>query len=1549
MSDNNQNQPETKSFSYNLKAKPILAAIFLAIFVWFLDSIVDYLYFSNRSFLDVLVTGISSHELFSRIITFISVTCFASVIFSIAANRMQLQKRVEKLNRILTAIRNVNQLITQEKNKKRLLNSVCTTLTETQGFNTAWIVLLENDQPVEPFYHSGFNGQFGPMAKQLQQCLLPSCAQRSLATGELQVISEPDQECLECPFSHLYENRSSLNIRLEHQGKTYGWLTSSIEKQYADDVEFIQLFEEVGEDIAYALWNIDEEQRSLLAEIKFASLLTATNDAVIQTDLDGNIIYFNFGAEKIFHCKADKVMGTSISRFCPKHLIEEQRNYLADIRTKRESQTFETERITEDGVLFPVEITLNVNLNQSNKPYGYSGIVRDITERKQTEQEKIEAYLRQMQVVRAANVGLWDWDLMTDEVHYSAEWKQQIGYEDHEISNHFEEWQSRVHPDDLDITLGQIEDTLVSDAVDYEIEFRFQHKNGSYRHILAQANIIRDEEGNALRVLGSHIDITERKHAEEILLGQKRRYENILEGTNTGTWEWNVQTDELIINQRWAEIIGYTIDELSPVSIETWKQCCHPDDFEQSIRLLKECFSGEVEYYSFEYRMKHKDGSCIWIQDRGKVVSWTDDGEPLWMFGSHQDITERKLAEQELRDSEERFRALFERSPMGVAYHRMMYDDSGKPIDYYFIDANDNYLKLTGVDPRGKTVKEAFPGIENDQYDWIGEFARCARDGETIRFQRFLEPNQRWYDCVGFQCAPDHFVAAFLEITEEKELDDIIKKLVEVSSSHYGESLFESISLALVETLNADHVMVGEIDVDNPDMVQTISFVSDGKLRENKRYSLKNSPCETVIEKNLCVYESEVCKAFPYDVYLNENHIEGYAGVSLKDSAGKTIGVFIALFNKPIEKVERVTSILQIFSARIGSEIERLRIDRQFVQHMQQYHTMLESSLDGFWVTDLKGNILKVNPACIEMTGYSKEEFHSMSIRDFEVEETDDEMIKHINKIIQTGYDCFETKHRCKNGDIIDVEISTTSLPHFGGRFYAFVRNITQRKKTEHELQRLQFAIEQAEETIVITNLNGDIVYTNPAFQHSTGYALNEVIGQNPRILQSGKHDKRFYQNLWDTLLQGKTWSGRFINKKKNGELYTEEATICPVRDPSGVVINYVGVKRDITDELLLQEQFQQSQKMESIGNLAGGIAHDFNNMLGVILGHCDIMLLDHECLGQTKNHLDEIKNAAIRSADLTSQLLAFARKQTAQPTALRLNEVIEASYKIQKRLIGENIEIKFNLAPDAWAVHIDKTQIDQILFNMLVNARDAIDGQGKITIETSNKTYENDYLGEYSGHVEGKYVELKVTDTGCGMSEDTMSKLFDPFYTTKPEGAGTGLGLSTVFGIVKQNNGHIDVKSRLDIGSTFTILFPRYEIDAPVSQQSIEQQNMPEGNETILLVEDDEALLKVNQEILTRLGYTVHFANTPNDAINIAKNNEIDLVLSDVIMPEMNGRELWEHIREITPKTKCLFISGYTDDVLAHHGVLDEGVNFVSKPVSFKDLSNKLRWVLDN
>jgi PAS domain S-box-containing protein len=512
------------------------------------------------------------------------------------------------------------------------------------------------------------------------------------------------------------------------------------------------------------------------------------------------------------------------------------------------------------------------------------------------------------------------------------------------------------------------------------------------------------------------------------------------------------------------------------------------------------------------------------------------------------------------------------------------------------------------------------------------------------------------------------------------------------------------------------------------------------------------------------------------------------------------------------------------------------------------------------------------------------------------------------------------------------------------------VQDVTERRLAEAERERLITAIEQAGEMVMVTARDGTIEYINPAFERVTGYKQQEVIGRTPRILKSGKQDAALYQELWATITAGRPWRGRLVNKRKDGSLYTEDATISAVRNAAGEIVNFVAVKRDVTEELRLEEQFVGAQKMEAIGCLAGGVAHDFNNLLTVILSYASFAIERVSKDEPLRDQLLQIKKAGERAATLTRQLLAFSRRQVLDLQVLDLNHLVVDLEKMLRRLIREDIELKCVLAPDLGRIRADPGQIEQVIMNLVVNARDAMPNGGILTVETGNVDLDDEYAARHVAVAPGPYVLLAICDTGCGMDANTKQRLFEPFFTTKEKGKGTGLGLSTVYGIVKQSGGNIWVYSELGKGTVFKAYMPRVADSLQPEELKRTGERPAIGSETVLLVEDNESLRAALERMLCRMGYTVLTATSGEDALLASERQQgdIHLLLTDVVMPLMSGPQLAEQLRRVRPKMRVLYTSGYTDDSIVHHGVLKPGTEFIEKPFSAADLARKVRDVLD-
>jgi PAS domain S-box-containing protein len=498
--------------------------------------------------------------------------------------------------------------------------------------------------------------------------------------------------------------------------------------------------------------------------------------------------------------------------------------------------------------------------------------------------------------------------------------------------------------------------------------------------------------------------------------------------------------------------------------------------------------------------------------------------------------------------------------------------------------------------------------------------------------------------------------------------------------------------------------------------------------------------------------------------------------------------------------------------------------------------------------------------------------------------------------------------------------------------------------------QRLSAALEQAGESIAITDPAGKITYVNPTFEQVTGYNRSEVLGCSHEFLESGFQSPEFYQQIWATLAAKQIWHGRFINRKKDGALYTENATIAPVLNSAQEIVNFVFIKRDITNELRLEEQMRQAQKMDAVGRLAGGIAHDLNNLLLVINGVSDLLLTEfHDHTQPTYQDLCQIKQTGERAAMLIRQLLTFSRKQVLQLEQLDLNAVITDIYKMLRRLIREDIEIVTHLSPILGPIKADRGQLGQVIMNLAINARDAMPAGGQLTLATTNVTLDQVYASRFLDVEPGPYALLTISDTGIGMNSDTVAHIFEPFFTTKSPGEGTGLGLAIVHGIIKQGKGHIEVESTPGQGTSFKIYLPRLVESTPAAGQEALLAELPQGSETILVVEDEMSVRELIKRILATKGYEVLLAGQGTEAIQMCTQEPklpIDLVLTDIIMPGMNGAELATRLKQMQPELKIVYMTGYAENMVTEG--LSEGETLINKPFTPTGLLHAIREVLD-
>jgi len=663
------------------------------------------------------------------------------------------------------------------------------------------------------------------------------------------------------------------------------------------------------------------------------------------------------------------------------------------------------------------------------------------------------------------------------------------------------------------------------------------------------------------------------------------------------------------------------------------------------------------------------------------------------------------------------------------------------------------------------------------------------------------------------------------------------------------------------------------------------------------------------------------------------------------------------------DEIDALADALNKMMNTIGCDFtKRKQAEETIRESEKKYRTILESMQESYFEIDLKGNYTFFNDSLCEDHGYSRQELMGMNYKAYTTPETAKRAYQFFNEIYRTGRPKRSLDHVIirKDGSrrIIDMSISLMLSP--SGEpigFWGVGRDVTERIEAEQALkkseERYRTILDTMEEGYFEDDLKGTLTFINDAGCRLMGYDRDELIGMTYRNYSSpetARHMYEVYHRIFESGNPEFMMDYEII--RKDGSVRTHQANSTILRDHAGRPKGFRVLARDITErkraedeKAKLEAQLLQAQKMESVGRLAGGVAHDFNNMLSVILGYTELIKLRLEPDNPLLHDLMEIERAAGRSKDITAQLLAFSRKQIISPRPMNLNDLISSTQKTLARLIGEDIDLRFYPGEGLWSIRFDLSQMEQILVNLAVNARDAMPHGGKLTVETANILMNEDYCRVHLGSTPGPYVLLAVSDNGSGMDKETLQNVFEPFFTTKEIGKGTGLGLATVYGIVQQNNGFINVYSEQGQGTTFKIYLPRSMDGVEVSEEILEQP-VALGSGKILLVEDDDLMRKMTTDMLKTIGYSVLAVGSPLEALSICeeKDARFDLVITDVVMPGMSGRELRDKLGIIRPDIKVLFMSGYTSNVIVHHGVLEEGVHFIQKPFSLNDFARKIQ-----
>jgi PAS domain S-box-containing protein len=1067
--------------------------------------------------------------------------------------------------------------------------------------------------------------------------------------------------------------------------------------------------------------------------------------------------------------------------------------------------------------------------------------------------------------------------------------------------------------------------------------FETRHKCKDGRIIDIEVGVNYMEIGGGRMFVFLH-DITERKRAEEALRESEERYRTILENIEDGYYEVDLPGNFTFFNDSLCRMLGYSKDEMIGMGNQ---QYTDQENRKKLFQAFNEVYRKGEPTKRFDWEVIRKDGTKVFGEVSVSLIK-DSKGQPTGFRGIARDITERKRAEDELQIQKQSFQTLSEGAPFGM----IMIDQEG-----HFKYINPKFIELFGYNlkdvPSGKEwFRKAYPDPTYRHHvisTWIKDL-ESYKPGEK-RSRTFAvtckDGMEKIINFIPVQLETGENLMTCEDITESKRTEEALRKSQHLLESTYislrdAVFIIDAKTVEIIECNPAASEIFGYTRNELLDRATTFLHVTEASLEEFR----KNLYAAVETKGFLSQLEFKM-KRKDGTVFPTENAV-----VPLKDEQDKLMGW--------VSVVRDIT--------------DRKRAEEALRESEERYRTILENIEDGYYETDLPGNLTFFNDSLCRTLGYSKDEMIGMSNKQYTDEENRKKLFAAFNEVYRTGEPTkgFDWQVFTKDGAKLFGEVSVSLIKDSKGQptgFRGIARDITERKRAEEALrtekQRFEILLENAPFGVIMIDKEGNFKYVNSKFIELFGYDFNDI-PNGREWFRKAYPDPEYRHDVIETWINDSNISEP---EEKIPRIFT---VTC--KDRTKKIIRFITVQleggeylmssEDITliqraeeEKAALAEQLRQSQKMEAIGRLAGGIAHDFNNLLTVIRGYSQLSLLELKADDKLRENIEEVQRATQRATDLTRQLLAFGRRQIMEMKILDLNALLKDLDKMLRRVIGEDIELTYLLANDIGKVKIDPGQIEQVILNLAVNARDAMPSGGKLTIETSNAELDEAYAHTHIGSKPGRYVMLSVSDTGVGMTPEIRERAFDPFFTTKEKGKGTGLGLSTCYGIVKQSGGNIWAYSEPGRGTTFKIYLPWLEEFPKETKDKPEAAEIHKGTETILAVEDEIEVRKLVAQILKGQGYTVIEASDGEEAIKVAQKNsgnKIHLLLTDVVMPGMSGRQLAVTLGLQHPNMKILYMSGYTDNAIVHHGVLEEGVNYIQKPFTLDALARKVREVLD-
>jgi PAS domain S-box-containing protein len=1280
-------------------------------------------------------------------------------------------------------------------------------------------------------------------------------------------------------------------------------------------------------------------------------IIENASDIIYTHDLSGNLISGNKAVTQILGYTREDYVGLSIAKIVhPEDLAKVKESIAAKLAGRQAAVTYPLRVVTKSGQPRTIEVNTRL-IYRDGVPVAVQGIARDMTEREQAQQAlgESEAKFRAMADASPAGIAIYQGDRLRYVNHRMTEI---FGYSQTELLERKDIW-SVITPQFREPVKSIAYGRARGEHVPEQYEFALFHKDGTQRWVDATGSPF-EYEGRLASLL-TMFDVTARKRMEQEAGTAQQLFRLVVEKTTDiitiiapdGTIKFESPSVEQVMGWKAEELVG-----------KIGFDYVHPDDRQRAIDLLASGIAKKPSNTA-ELRLLHKDGSYRIFEAASSQV--IEDGRATGLIINFRDIHDRRRQEAELRSSEEKYRQLFERNLAGVFV---------STVDGKLIDCNDSFAQTFGYRSREEALMQPadhFYVSSEDRKDFVAKLRRqkhltnheyrCRRqDGSSF----WVLENVVLLESDDGQ--PDRIQGTLIDITERKQTEEALveseakfRAVADTASSaiyiHNGKRfLYVNHASEIITGYSAQELLQMDVaDLVHPEDEQLVMQRSSARIggsdvdpryefrivRKDGTYRwLDFSGTNVSFEGQMAV----LATAFDITERKRSEHLQN-ALYKIAESSHSVLdlqqfyaeihrivgelmyanNLYIALFDPWAETLTYPYYADEFDEPPVGE----LPLGKGRTEYVLRTGRSILLAPEKFEALAMQGEMELVGSACVDWMGVPLKD----GSKTFGV------------LVVQSYTD----KHRYSERDLDVLNFVSQQLS-----------SAILRKKNEDALRdsesRYRNMVQSAVYGIYRSSPEDHFLEVNPAMVRMLGYdSMHDLL--RVKISQDIYTDGESRQQLIERhKSSGKAENVEVRWKRKDGKVITVRLSGRAVLRGDGSIDYFEMIAEDVTERRALEEQLRQSQKMEAVGRLAGGIAHDFNNLLTVIKGYSDLLMEEFKPADPLRTEVDEIRKAADRAASLTRQLLAFSRQQVLAPKVLDLNTVVGNMDRLLRRLLGADIDLQTTLAPSLGRVKADPGQIEQVIMNLAVNARDAMPNGGKLTIETANVLLDDNYAVEHLGAKAGPYIMIAVTDNGAGMSPSVRQRIFEPFFTTKEVGKGTGLGLSTVYGIVKQSGGYIWVYSEVGVGTTFKVYLPRVDGPADVQTQKLAALSTYAGNETILLVEDEDGVRALIRQVLSRHGYTVLEARHGGEALLHCERHRgtIDLLVSDVVLEQMSGPELANRLLALRPELKVLFVSGYTDDAIIHQGVLLEGTAFLQKPFTTDALAKKIREVLE-